>query len=133
MYGNIILPIVILVLLIIFGGLVYYIYSKDNTPQSVCKKEKCKNTGKTQVYNIKGNLTYNQANSACKAECSQLASLNQMIDANKKGAEWCNPSWSANQLVLYPCQGEKNCGPGSLPGEPLRGLPGGQREAAGAE
>jgi hypothetical protein len=115
MYRNIILPIVILVLLIIFGGLIYYIYSKDNSP-IICKKEKCKNTGKIQVYNIKGNLNYDEANSACKAECGQLASLNQMIDAQKKGAEWCNQSWSADQLVLYPSQGKGNCGNGSLPG-----------------
>merc|ERR1711981_931773 len=40
----------------------------------------------------------------CKAFGAKLATYDQMLDAHKKGAQWCNYGWSANQMALYPTQ-----------------------------
>lgn len=121
MKNNIIILIVIIVILILFGGLIYYVFSNrydvKKKPILLCKQHKCKNeSGPPQVYNIKGNFTYEQANTICTEECGQLATINQLIDSYKKGAEWCNPSWSAEQNVLYPAQKKASCMPNTLPG-----------------
>ena len=58
-----------------------------------------------QVFNISGNnYTYEQAKALCKAYDSELASYNQIEDAYKSGAEWCNYGWSKNQMAFFPTQ-----------------------------
>ena len=58
-----------------------------------------------QVFNIKNNVyTYDEAKLACKALNSELATLEQVMDAYKSGANWCNYGWSQEQLALYPTQ-----------------------------
>ena len=58
-----------------------------------------------QVFNIPSNeYTYNEAKAICKAYNSELASYNQIENAYKSGAEWCNYGWSKDQLALYPTQ-----------------------------
>jgi hypothetical protein len=61
--------------------------------------------GGGEVFNVAGNeYTYNQAKALCKAYGSKIATYNQIEDAYKSGAEWCNYGWSANQLALFPTQ-----------------------------
>jgi hypothetical protein len=61
--------------------------------------------GSPQVFNIPGNeYTYTDAKALCKAYGSTVATYNQIEDAYKGGAEWCNYGWSANQLALFPTQ-----------------------------
>ena len=58
-----------------------------------------------QVFNIPGNnYTYDHAKAVCKAYDSKIATYDQIEDAYKSGAEWCNYGWSDNQLALYPTQ-----------------------------
>lgn len=60
---------------------------------------------KKQVYNIENNIfSYEDAEAACKAHGSDLATYEQVVDAYRKGAEWCNLGWSQNQMALYPTQ-----------------------------
>lgn len=60
-----------------------------------------------QVFNIPGNqYTYLDAEALCKAYDSQLATYEQIFDAYKNGAEWCNYGWSANQMAFFPTQKE---------------------------
>lgn len=64
-------------------------------------------TGDEQVFNIRDNIfTYNEAKAVCAAHNARLATLQEMIDAYKNGANWCSYGWSDGQLALYPTQKE---------------------------
>lgn len=121
MSTNIIIFIVVLIILVLFGGMIYYIYNNryhlQKNPYLFCEEKRCDNMGgKTQVYNIKGNFTYDQANMICNEECGTLATKQQLIQAQKNGASWCNPGWSADQYVLYPTQENGQCNTNSVTG-----------------
>tara|TARA_B100000900_G_scaffold166850_4_gene141656 strand:- start:36 stop:836 length:801 start_codon:yes stop_codon:yes gene_type:complete len=56
-----------------------------------------------EVYHIPGNrFTYNDAKAVCKAMGSEMATYDQLNEANKKGASWCSYGWTKDQLGLYP-------------------------------
>ena len=58
-----------------------------------------------QVFNVSDNVfNYDEAKSVCEAYGGDLASLDQMVDAYKNGADWCNYGWSEGQLALFPTQ-----------------------------
>ena len=58
-----------------------------------------------EVFNIPGNeYTYLDAQALCRAYDAELANYEQIFDAYKKGAEWCNYGWSANQMAFFPTQ-----------------------------
>ena len=58
-----------------------------------------------QVFNISNNnYTYEQAKALCKAYDAELATYNQIEDAYKSGAEWCNYGWSKDQMAFFPTQ-----------------------------
>lgn len=60
---------------------------------------------KKQVFNIPGNhYTYEDAKTLCKAYGSNLANYEEIEDAYKNGAEWCNYGWSDSQMALFPTQ-----------------------------
>ena len=74
----------------------------DNVKDKTYKRS---SNNKKQVFNVSNNiLSYNDAEAACKAHGAELASYEQVIDAYKEGAEWCNYGWSKNQMALYPTQ-----------------------------
>lgn len=63
------------------------------------------NTGNKEVFHIRDNIfTYDQAKAICAAHGSRLATIEEMIDAYRKGANWCSYGWSDGQLALYPTQ-----------------------------
>jgi hypothetical protein len=58
-----------------------------------------------QVFNIKENIyTLDDAPAVCGAMGAELASVNELIDAHKKGADWCNVGWTRDGLAAYPIQ-----------------------------
>ena len=58
-----------------------------------------------EVFNISNNLyTYSDAPAVCKAMGAELATLDQIEDAHKHGAEWCNYGWSTDQMAFFPTQ-----------------------------
>jgi len=58
-----------------------------------------------QVFNIPGNYyTYDNAKAICKAYGADLATYQQIEDAYKNGAEWCNYGWSEGQNAFFPTQ-----------------------------
>lgn len=78
-------------------------------------------TCSNEVYNVDQNIyTYKEAPLVCEALGGKLATYNQVREAHKKGAHWCNYGWSQDQMALYPIQekkwkdqqkcGEKPCG-----------------------
>lgn len=58
-----------------------------------------------EVFNIANNVySYSDASNVCAAYGAQLASYDQVEDAYKDGAEWCNYGWSQAQMAFFPTQ-----------------------------
>ena len=58
-----------------------------------------------EVFNISSNtFTYPEAKGVCKAFNAKLATLTDVQNAHKKGANWCNYGWSEDQMALFPIQ-----------------------------
>jgi len=61
-----------------------------------------------EVFHIPGSrFTYNDATAICKSMNSDLASYEQLQNAQKNGANWCSHGWSQDQLALYPTSQHK--------------------------
>tara|TARA_B100000787_G_scaffold98922_1_gene72988 strand:+ start:10538 stop:11548 length:1011 start_codon:yes stop_codon:yes gene_type:complete len=61
-----------------------------------------------EVFHIPGSrFTYNDANAICKSMNSDLASYEQLQNAQKNGANWCSYGWSQDQLAIYPTSQNK--------------------------
>jgi len=60
--------------------------------------------GRTQVFHVPGQYSYTDAKALCRAYGGNLANIQQMMDAHKEGAEWCDYGWSDDQMALYPTQ-----------------------------
>ena len=90
-----------------------------NTVKKIVKKK--------EVFNIDSNkFTYKEAPYVCESLNSKLATYEQVINAHKKGANWCNYGWSANQMALYPTQDKfwKNLQKGPEESRNICGKPG---------
>lgn len=60
-----------------------------------------------QVYNIGENIyNYEDSHAACKVFGGELATIEQLLDAYGKGADWCNYGWLKGGLAYYPTQEE---------------------------
>jgi len=58
-----------------------------------------------QVFNVSRNLyTFSEAEPLCRAFGAELATYDQVKDAYKAGADWCNYGWVKGQLAVYPTQ-----------------------------
>ena len=56
-----------------------------------------------EVYHIPGNrFTYHDAKAVCKAFDGEMATYEQLLEEQKKGASWCSFGWTKDQLGLYP-------------------------------
>ena len=56
-----------------------------------------------QVFNVGNNLfTYDEAKNVCKSFDGELASLKQVMDSYKDGADWCNYGWIKGQMAVFP-------------------------------
>lgn len=59
----------------------------------------------SEVFHISdAQFTYDESAAVCAAYDARLATLEQVIDAFNKGAEWCSYGWSAGGMALYPTQ-----------------------------
>ena len=58
-----------------------------------------------EVFNVKSNMfNFEEAKLVCKAYGAEMATLEQLVEAHKNGANWCNYGWTQEQLALYPIQ-----------------------------
>ena len=58
-----------------------------------------------EVFNIAQDVyTYADAEPLCKAYGAELATYDQVKEAWKKGADWCNYGWVKGQTAVYPTQ-----------------------------
>lgn len=107
---------IVSLLIIVFVIVSYFMLSKDfikggsytglneNTPKTTGKSSMV-TSGDKEVFHIRDNVfTYDQAKAICAAHGSRLATIEEMIDAYRKGANWCSYGWSEGQLALYPTQ-----------------------------
>ena len=83
--------------------------NKTSSPKPVNKELLSKSLSKLadfkQVFNIKENIyTLDDAAGVCGALGADVASINQLIDAHKLGADWCNVGWTSDGLAAYPIQ-----------------------------
>jgi len=63
--------------------------------------------GTPEVFNVSSNkYTYYDAEPLCKALGAELATYDQVKEAWKKGADWCNYGWVKGQLAVYPTSDE---------------------------
>jgi len=91
----------------------------ENTTPLKCEKGECKVKEEEEdnipvpnnimrskeVFNISKNIyTYHDAKALCKALDSNLATFEQVQEAYKNGADWCNYGWTKGQMALYPTQ-----------------------------
>ena len=60
-----------------------------------------------EVFNVSRNIyTFNDAAAVCAAMDSELATFEQVQEAHKNGADWCNYGWVKGQMAVYPTQKE---------------------------
>lgn len=60
-----------------------------------------------QVFNVKENIyAADDAGGVCGALGAEVASLQQLVDAHRQGANWCNVGWTKDGLAAYPIQKE---------------------------
>lgn len=58
-----------------------------------------------QVFNVSENrFTYKEAPAVCNALGAELATIEQLADGYRKGADWCNYGWTEGQMAFYPTQ-----------------------------
>jgi hypothetical protein len=86
----------------------YYVDDLDTNSSTTNYPTVATNTGPIkEVYNIRDNVfTYDEAKAVCAAHSARLATLEEMIAAYKKGANWCSYGWTEGQMALYPTQKE---------------------------
>ena len=74
-------------------------------PSSQISSKKVSNSNINQVFNVKENIyTLDDASAVCGALGAETASIQQLIDAHKNGADWCNVGWTKDGLAAYPIQ-----------------------------
>ena len=76
------------------------IFTQSSTDPSMISNQNI-----SQVFNIKENIyTLDDAPGICGALGADVASIDQLIDAHKNGADWCNVGWTKDGLAAYPIQ-----------------------------
>ena len=74
-------------------------------PTQSINSVKVSNSNINQVFNVKENIyTLNDAPAVCGALGAKTASIQQLIEAHKNGADWCNVGWTKDGLAAYPIQ-----------------------------
>ena len=81
----------------------YYATAQITTPQSDSQSQ----SNTKRVFNIKENVyTLDDAAGVCGALDAEPATIEQLIDAHKQGADWCNVGWTKDGLAAFPIQYE---------------------------
>jgi hypothetical protein len=75
--------------------------SKDKVKPNNKAKTKKDNR---EVFLIYGSYTYPEAKEICKLYKGDIASLEQLDEAFKKGANWCTWGWLNEKYIAYPVQ-----------------------------
>jgi len=61
--------------------------------------------GRKQVFNLKKNIfSLDDTEAACGIFGADVASIDQLIEAHKQGADWCNVGWTKDGIAAFPIQ-----------------------------
>lgn len=110
MYPVIWIVLIVGMLYLIYAALSRYYISQGNQFPVVTKIEDeiqhvVSLEPQSEVFNISENVyRYQDAAPVCAAFGAQLATINQVHDAYKNGADWCNYGWIDGQMAVYPTQ-----------------------------
>ena len=81
--------------------------NRNNNNNDTSSNSGSGSSGSKEVFNIRDNVfTYNEAKAACAAYGARLATIDDMIAAYDRGANWCSYGWTEGQLAMYPTQKE---------------------------
>ena len=81
--------------------------SRDAPPTSSLDIRNSVLPPRAEVFNVSRNVyTYEDALPVCKALGAELATFEQVQDAHKQGADWCNYGWVKGQMAVFPTQKE---------------------------
>lgn len=62
-------------------------------------------SGNKEVFHIKNNIfSYEDAPAVCGLYDADVATIEQLKQAHKQGADWCSGGWTKEGLVAYPIQ-----------------------------
>jgi hypothetical protein len=79
--------------------------TEDSSGNTTVDSKKCKNEEEGEVFNIPNNTyTYTEAQDVCSSLDARLATLDEVEEAYKNGANWCSYGWSDEQMALFPIQ-----------------------------
>ena len=82
------------------GGYYAPVPTGSGTPSATLSNPNIK-----QVFNIKENIyALEDAPAVCGALGADIATLDQLINAHKQGADWCNVGWTKDGLAAFPIQ-----------------------------
>jgi len=77
----------------------------ENVAESDSIEDKKETTNKNEVFHVgPNNYSYLEAQAVCESLGSRLAKEDEIKDAWKNGANWCNYGWSDKQKAFYPIQ-----------------------------
>jgi Extracellular link domain len=80
-------------------------YAAAPVPSATTSGPTQSNSSIKQVFNIKENIyAADDAAGVCGALGADVASLQQLVDAHRQGANWCNVGWTKEGLAAYPIQ-----------------------------
>lgn len=78
---------------------------KNNTNDSGNGKQlSCQGSKGNEVFNVKNNSNWSDSAQICKQYGARLATIDEMRDAQKNGANWCSLGWLSDQSAFYPTQ-----------------------------
>jgi hypothetical protein len=81
--------------------------SRDAPPISSLDLRNSMLPPRAEVFNVSRNVyTYEDALPVCKALGAELATFEQVQEAHKQGADWCNYGWVKGQMAVFPTQKE---------------------------
>lgn len=99
--------IVIIIILYFLVKWIMSLFKEEVQSEETIVDPGCSLIQQKEVFNIGNNLfSYDEARDVCKKCKGDLANLEQVIDAYKKGADWCNYGWIDGQMAVYPTQKE---------------------------
>lgn len=89
-------------------SIVYMYFTYWKRPKKHHKKKNSSGTSSSntnEVFHVSNKIfTYNDAKDVCKSYGARLANYDDMVDAYKKGANWCTLGWSDDQQAWFPAQ-----------------------------
>ena len=112
---SVMIPLIVLIIVIVVVGVVLglkesgQIFKEPEEEETVEEVEDIEEEiiPKKQVLTFQ--ITYlimKKLKHVCEAYGGDLASLDQMLEAHREGADWCNYGWSKDQMALFPTQEE---------------------------